>query len=151
MILRVGGTQGGTPNFLPFSSIWGYLSGRYGSTMAYINLLGNIILLVPVGLMIPLVSKRVKWAYAILIAGLVGLSIESTQLIFHVGIFDIDDVILNAAGVVIGFLFSHPVRRLFLFSLKPKYLISAALVSVLMIVLVIFYLQRSGLWPIRLV
>jgi len=92
----------GEGNFLPFKTIASYLRGEPRWSIAMLNLVGNIALFVPVGFLIPLVFRRLNWPVALLSAVAVGLSIETAQVILHVGIFDIDDVILNALGVVIG-------------------------------------------------
>ena len=44
-----------------------------------------------------------NWKKAVLWAIASGLMIEGSQVLLHVGIFDIDDVILNGVGVLLGF------------------------------------------------
>jgi glycopeptide antibiotics resistance protein len=43
------------------------------------------------------------WQKSLALAVAVGLAIEGMEVVFRVGIFDIDDVILNALGVMIGY------------------------------------------------
>jgi glycopeptide antibiotics resistance protein len=43
------------------------------------------------------------WKKTLALAIATGLAIEGMQEVLHVGIFDIDDVILNGLGVVIGY------------------------------------------------
>ena len=103
MMFNFGGTQEGPANLIPFKTIIPYLSGKNGFLIPMINIVGNIVALVPAGFLIPFIYNKMNWRNAILLAILLGLSIETIQLILHIGIFDIDDVMLNGLGVIIGF------------------------------------------------
>lgn len=103
LMLNFSGTHAGNPNFLPFKTILPYLLGEKGLIIAGINLIGNIILLVPIGFIIPFVYKNITWKKTLALAVASGLAIEGLQVLLHVGIFDIDDVILNGIGVVAGY------------------------------------------------
>lgn len=107
LMFNFGGTQEGTPNWIPFKTIIPYLRGDKGLLIAAINILGNILLLVPIGFFMPLAYAKTTWKSALLFGILLALSIESSQVFFKVGIFDIDDVILNALGLVLGFWTYH--------------------------------------------
>ena len=72
------------------------------------NTLGNIALFFPLGVMLPLVSKRLRTLKRVLVIALVlSLTIEATQFVLRfVGnprAVDIDDVILNTLGGCLGF------------------------------------------------
>lgn len=67
------------------------------------NFLGNILLFVPLGVLIPLVSGWKKWYRTVLICFGSSILIEITQLITKRGCFDPDDVILNVTGTIIGY------------------------------------------------
>jgi glycopeptide antibiotics resistance protein len=97
----VGGTR--EPNLSPFRTISSYLHGQPLSLIALLNVLGNVALFVPIGFLIPLVFRAVTWPGVLAVAVVLGLAIEGTQMGLRVGIFDIDDVILNALGVMIGY------------------------------------------------
>lgn len=101
--LNFGGTLGGIPNFIPFKTIFPYLRGDNGPIIGGINILGNILLLVPIGCLLPWVFQKTNWRVLGFIAVLSGLLIELTQVYLKVGIFDLDDVILNALGVLLGY------------------------------------------------
>lgn len=102
--LNFGGTESGHPaNFLPFNTILPYLFGHKGLIIAGINLVGNVALLIPVGFLAPLVYRNITWKKSLALAVAAGLTIEIMQAVLRVGIFDIDDVILNALGVMIGY------------------------------------------------
>ncbi len=101
--LNFGGTQAGDPNYIPFKTIIPYLFGSAGWLIGGLNILGNILLLVPVGFLLPIIFQKMNWKQVLLISILSGLIIEGMQVVLHVGIFDIDDVILNGLGVLLGF------------------------------------------------
>jgi glycopeptide antibiotics resistance protein len=98
-----GGTHAGPPNFLPFKTILPYLLGEKGLIIAAINLAGNIVLLVPIGFLFPFIYRNMTWKKSLALGVAAGLAIEGMQALFRVGIFDIDDVILNGTGVMVGY------------------------------------------------
>lgn len=66
------------------------------------NLL-NCLLLVPMGLLLPIIfNHKVRLNQALLAGLLVSASIELSQLIFKRGLFEWDDMIHNALGCVLG-------------------------------------------------
>jgi glycopeptide antibiotics resistance protein len=106
------GTSTGPANFIPFKTIWPYLLGAKGQMIAIFELAGNIALLVPIGLLVAFVFRGMTWKKSLALAVATGLAIEVTQVLLHAGIFDVDDILLNALGVMIGYwLFVAFVRR----------------------------------------
>ena len=72
------------------------------------NTLGNIMLFVPLGMLLPLLSRRFQSLKRVLLLGLcASLMIETIQFVLRfVGsprAVDIDDVILNTLGACVGF------------------------------------------------
>jgi glycopeptide antibiotics resistance protein len=61
------------------------------------NLIANIVLFIPFGLL----KKLTKWSYLKFVFAII--IIEMLQFIFLRGIADIDDVILNSIGFLIGY------------------------------------------------
>jgi len=103
LMLNFGGTQEGPANLFPFKTILPYLLGEKGLIIAGLNIGGNIILLVPIGFLVPFVYRNMTWKKSLALAVGAGLAIEGMQVALRVGIFDIDDVILNGLGVMIGY------------------------------------------------
>jgi glycopeptide antibiotics resistance protein len=67
-----------------------------------INLLGNIVVFIPFGWLLPrCISGRWKKGYSVFFIGL--LFLETLQLITRRGTFDVDDIILNSLGFFVGF------------------------------------------------
>lgn len=81
------------------------LKGGYITTTAALNLFGNVLLFVPLGFLVPLISNRRWTGLKTAIAAVVLVSsIEVYQLISKTGVFDVDDFILNWFGVFLGWL-----------------------------------------------
>lgn len=130
LMLNFGGTQADRPaNFLPFKTILPYLLGENGLMIAGINLIGNIALLVPIGFLVPFVSRSITWKKSLALAVAVGLAIEVMQVVLHVGIFDIDDVILNGLGVMIGY-WTFMILAKWMRARKHKTIIISALIVI---------------------
>ncbi len=67
------------------------------------NILGNILLFIPLHPLIYLIRGKVFRVYsAQLLAILFPLILESVQYKFGLGVFDIDDILLNSIGIFIG-------------------------------------------------
>lgn len=103
-MLNLGGTRTGPPNFVPFRSLLPYLLGRRGGVMGLINVVGNIVLLMPVGYLFALVFREMRLGHSIGLGLMCGFVLEGMEAVFRVGIFDVDDILLNGLGVVLGFL-----------------------------------------------
>ena len=93
-------------NLVPFREIKRFLmGGEYlGHDMVMINLVGNVTAFIPFGLLLPWMRRRMRGLFRVLGAmALFSLLIESLQLITRVGSFDVDDIILNTIGGVLGY------------------------------------------------
>jgi len=91
-------------NFIPFKTIIYYLKGNQSVRIAMENLLGNIFAFSPLGFLLPLLFKNCKRiTNTFLISTGISFFIEIIQLIFNLGSCDIDDIILNALGSLLGF------------------------------------------------
>ncbi|PGW60704.1 VanZ family protein [Bacillus cereus] len=98
--------HGGLINLVPFRSTIRYLTefDSYNLDIILMNTLGNVIIFIPFGFLLPLLFKQiynVKMASKIFIKFI--LLIESLQLLTFTGVFDIDDIILNMLGALIGY------------------------------------------------
>ena len=103
LMFKFGGTQEGEANLVPFKTIFMYLLGKKGLLIGGLNLLGNIIILVPIGFLAPFIYRNMTWKKSLALAIASGFAIEGMQAVLRVGIFDIDDVILNGLGVMVGY------------------------------------------------
>ncbi len=72
--------------------------------IAVVNLLGNILMFVPLGFLLPGAFPRLgKWYRTLLTAAGIIALVELTQMLFLVGTCDIDDLILNLTGTALGY------------------------------------------------
>lgn len=92
-------------NIIPFKTIVEQLKdGNDMMSLSSLNLLGNIFLFSPVGFFIPLLAQRkINLKKIIAIGFSLSIFIEFVQL-FIGRSSDIDDVLLNTFGVVIGYI-----------------------------------------------
>lgn len=149
LMLDFSGTNSGHgPNFVPFKTILPYLLGHKGLIIAGVNLIGNIALLVPIGFLVPFIYPNVKWKSSLFIAIIAGFSIEIMQVVLGVGIFDIDDILLNALGVMIGYwsflIFDKWVRLR-----KYKTIIAATSLIIATIFTVFYAIYPKGHQPVN--
>ena len=87
-------------NLVPFAEIIRY---EFGSKLFYYNVIGNIILFMPFGYCIADYVKSKNIFPALIISAIVSTTVEVIQL--KIGrSFDIDDIILNVLGGIIGYL-----------------------------------------------
>jgi len=101
--LKFAGLHTGPPNLVPFKTIVPQVMGQGNHLIDSVNLMGNIILFTPIGLLAPLVFRSISWQKAFILGVVTGLTFEVTEVIFRVGIFDVDDVLLNAFGIMVGY------------------------------------------------
>lgn len=89
-------------NIIPFKNIIEFLKGTESIISIIYNLLGNMILLIPLTYLLILKDKKnenTKLQFKIL--SLTSILIETLQLLLSCGIFDIDDYILNVSGALL--------------------------------------------------
>jgi len=94
-------------NLCPFREIRRFLSYReiLGTRAVFLNLAGNVIGFMPFGALLPVLARSArKWWKTVLISFEISSLVEVSQLIFQVGCFDVDDIILNTLGGILGFL-----------------------------------------------
>lgn len=80
---------------------------------AVVNLLGNVIMFVPLGFLLPWIWqfwRRFRWH----ILGMTGiiLCVELSQYVLRLGTCDVDDLILNLVGTTVGFVLWWLAERL---------------------------------------
>lgn len=79
----------------------------------YINFIGNIILFVPVGFLLPLLFKRMEFfLYTVIVGLFISLFIEIMQLPQNRS-SDVDDLWLNTLGAFIGYVFFVLIKKKF--------------------------------------
>ena len=70
----------------------------YASSENYLN----ILLFVPIGYLVGLVVRKYRMMYAVLVGLFVSETIECAQLIWQRGTFDVNDLMNNTIGAMVG-------------------------------------------------
>ncbi|SHG41542.1 VanZ family protein [Ornithinibacillus halophilus] len=96
-------------NLIPFETINRYIAFDGDVAIPMINLVGNIVVFIPIGIFAVLLYSSIKLRHVILIGFTCTLFIEFSQLILSsLGLlarsFDVDDLLLNTIGVVLGYI-----------------------------------------------
>ncbi len=123
-------------NFIPFKEIFRY---DFGGRLFVKNIIGNVLMFIPYGFFATLYADIKKGRSAFVLVLLASLSIECTQLMIG-RIFDVDDILLNVLGGMLGFLFYRSLDKLS--NYLPKVFKSKMfmdILSVTIFLLAIFY------------
>ena len=92
-------------NFIPFRTIRMFLFEDLSFRSSFYNLAGNVLLFVPFGFLLSFaLLNRARFATVLACTFLLSSFFELYQLLSHTGQCDIDDIILNTTGGMIGFL-----------------------------------------------
>lgn len=94
-------------NLVPFKEIFRFL--RYQSSLGikvvFLNVFGNVIAFIPFGLFLPsVINNRFNYLGMAFLTFDVSLLIELWQLFSKVGRFDVDDLMLNTLGGILGYM-----------------------------------------------
>ena len=85
---------------IPF---WSWREVLIGNTYMLTEIVLNVILFIPIGILIPvLLHRRIRWWQALLIGVLLSAVIEVSQLVTCRGLFEWDDMIHNGVGCMVG-------------------------------------------------
>lgn len=99
--------EGYAYNLVPFKEIRRFIvyRGKVGMVSFFLNIVGNVAGFMPFGFFLPIVSRRSRrWYNTVLLSFVFSLCIETAQLVLKVGSFDVDDMILNTLGGILGFI-----------------------------------------------
>ncbi len=126
----------GVSNYIPFKEIFRY---NIGSRKFIKNILGNIMLFIPYGFLSSYILKNRKISITFILSLIVSVTIEVVQ--YHIGrVFDIDDIILNVLGGIIGGLLFIGIDAI---QNKVKILKNDTVIDILVILLLIITIMYS--------
>lgn len=91
---------GGGYNIVPFTEISRY---TFGSNLFKLNVLGNILAFIPFGYFVCFYIRPKKVWPVIAVSSIISTSVEFIQL-FIGRTFDVDDIMLNVLGAILGYL-----------------------------------------------
>lgn len=82
---------------------WSYRAILNGEVDLIFQIIWNVVLFIPIGFLLMLfLTFKQKRLLSFVISLLMSAVIESIQLIFHLGLFELDDIIHNTLGAIIG-------------------------------------------------
>ena len=96
-------------NLIPFETILLFIRLLNSSNpdfreFAVINLFGNVIMFIPLGFLLPLLFRRLRRLWKVLLTTALAITaVELAQLLTLLGSCDTDDLILNVLGAAIGY------------------------------------------------
>ena len=99
-------------NFTFFKTIRMYVDYSY-MLNSFENLVGNVMIFVPFGFLLPMVFEKKKSFFPMMLLSFAFvLGIEIFQLVSGFGAFDVDDIILNCLGAVMGYLIYYVYEKI---------------------------------------
>jgi len=114
---------GGAVNLEPFRTIRNFFIHyrRTQSLSSLFNLLGNVAILVPLGVLLPLMFPALRRFWLFLpLAAVVSVGIEYIQWRTAAGVADVDDSILNFAGAAVGYILTRLCQMIYFWIEKRK-------------------------------
>jgi glycopeptide antibiotics resistance protein len=130
----------GTSNFVPFREIMRY---SFGSSLFMLNVVGNILMFIPFGFFITYLIKRSNFFLVFFLSLFTTATIEFSQL--AVGrVVDIDDVILNMVGAILGYIIYHLARLIYpkLPSFLKKKVFIHVFIIIISLVVIDYYFMK---------
>ncbi|NBD25998.1 VanZ family protein [Paenibacillus glycinis] len=99
-------------NVMPLHTIKLYFAHADSFQLKYwiVNMVGNIAVFAPFGLAVPYLFRMRLFSFTVLFICVL-LLLETMQLLLQRGSFDIDDVLLNTVGALIGFACLQFIRK----------------------------------------
>ena len=129
-------------NLVPFTEIFRY---EIGSPAFWMNVLGNIVIFITFGYLISTYIKPKKILTILIVSVITSATVESVQLCIGRS-FDIDDIILNSLGAIIGFLIYVALNAIkkYLPGIFAKDIIYTILCLIILAIMVLYLLSRMG-------
>lgn len=121
-----------TNNFIPFKEIL-----RYNMTdrLFFKNVIGNMVLFMPYGLFCSFYLKNDKPYLTIFLTIITSFAIEVVQMIIG-RVFDIDDIILNVLGGLLGYLVYYYLKKFW--EQLPSFFKSEVFLNIVAVIILIF-------------
>lgn len=91
-------------NLIPFKTILLFINSKLAMRDIVGNLLGNVLGFIPFGILVPMLFPALATIKRMLqVAFGISFLFELVQLIFVLGSFDVDDLLLNTIGAALGY------------------------------------------------
>lgn len=89
--------------FQEIKRFWNYRE-QLGAFATVTNLFGNVLIFLPFGFFMPMASKYRSFLSTSFYSLALSLIVEISQLFMKVGCFDVDDLLLNTIGGMLGYI-----------------------------------------------
>lgn len=89
--------------FREIKRFWEYRD-QVGMFAMFTNLFGNVLIFMPFGFFMPMASRYRSFFSTLFYSFGLSLCVETFQLVTKVGSFDVDDLLLNTIGGVLGYI-----------------------------------------------
>jgi glycopeptide antibiotics resistance protein len=86
-----------------FQPFWSYQAIQEGREDLLAENIMNVVVFIPVGLLLGIAFKQVTWWKALLVGCSISVTIETLQFFLMRGFSEVDDVIHNTLGCLIGY------------------------------------------------
>lgn len=129
-------------NLVPFTEIFRY---KIGTNAFYLNVVGNIVMFIPFGYFISNYINPNRMLPIILVGAISSATVEFVQVCIGRS-FDVDDIILNVVGSIIGFLLFVALRAIkkYLPGIFGKDIIYNIICFIILVFMVLCLLGRMG-------
>ena len=133
-------------NLVPFTEIFRY---EIGSEAFLMNVVGNIVIFIPFGYLISTYIKPKRILPILVVSVISSATVEFVQLCIGRS-FDVDDIILNSLGAIIGFLIYVALNAIkkYLPGIFKKDIIYNILCFIILLIMVLYLLSRKGVFVI---
>lgn len=84
--------------------LWSYKAYSDGIAILFPENIMNVVVFIPIGLFVRLCFQSIRWWGVLMIGFVLSVFIEIIQYIFQKGTCDMDDVIHNTLGCIIGYI-----------------------------------------------
>ena len=97
---------------------------QIGILLFVINIIGNVAVFMPFGFLVPVMYREQRkdvvfhghyfrsFLFVTFLGFLFSLAVETVQLVTKVGCFDVDDLLLNTSGVVLGYVIYYICKKI---------------------------------------
>ena len=124
-------------NFIPFKEMLRY---EFGTKLFFKNVVGNMMMFIPFGFFTSYFLKLKKIYSVFILTLLTSITIETTQLLIG-RVFDIDDILLNILGGLIGYFIFKIIYKIKFLKKESIYniIISVILILIVLYLIGVFY------------
>ena len=113
-------------NFTLFRELRRYIAYRHQIGISYflINVVGNVVAFMPFGFLVPVMYREQRkdvvfigkyfrsFLFVTMLGFVFSLCIETVQMLTKVGCFDVDDLMLNTLGVILGYIIYYICKKM---------------------------------------